>query len=259
MGNEVLGDIAYTITQNDCIGYSQPERLTIYRLSGPNDHSRNVNVDCSEMICAIFEWAGVYAFTRDVWTGNLLYQARRDGRFSDWAWDWDYEPVDGDILLKDGHVCMIGRGGICEAAIAEDGSIDGWAGDSTGNEVHWTPYSPRGGSWYRVIRYTGNIEGVAPATPEIEDMDMSENTDLLREIRNSLRHGVAGQNPAGDLYNTLSIIAGAVVNTKNQVDYISKQIKFLGNQNAERLKAIQALQKTDGDAGSNDPWDHGIG
>ena len=241
MSNSVLGDIAYSITQNDCIGYSQPDRETIYELSGPNDYSHNVNVDCSEMICAIFEWAGINAFTRDVWTGSLLYQARQDGRFEDWAWDWDYEPVDGDILLADGHVCMIGRGGICEAAIAEDGSIDGYRGDSTGGEVRWVPYSARGGVWYRVIRYTGNINGVAPATPEIEDMDMSENTDLLREIRDNLRRGQAGRNFAGDLYLLIADTRNASIATQKMVDYISKQIKFLGNQNAEIIKTLKSI------------------
>lgn len=194
-----LGSIAYAITQNDCIGYSQPERESIYALSGPSDTSRYVNVDCSEMICAIFEWYGAPIFTRDVWTGSLRQQAAESGQFDIWEWDEDYVPVDGDILLADGHVCMIGNGLICEAWIAEDGSIDGYAGDSTGNEVHawnyWSHPYVYSGKWIWVLRYRGG----GSTEYDEDDLEMASSNEFLREIRDLLRSGEEGDHYAGDV------------------------------------------------------------
>ena len=193
--NAELGDIAYRITQNDCVGYSQPDRLTIYELSGPDDTSLMVNVDCSEMVCAVFTWAGSPIFTRDMWTGSLLYQAQRSGRCDDWAWTDDYEPAEGDILLADGHVGMIGHGLLCEAWIAEDGSIDGYRGDS-GGEVratdYWSHPFTTGYRWYRVIRFHGD-------DTYGDDIDMSENTEYLKAIYELFRSGKEGSHFAGDM------------------------------------------------------------
>ena len=36
--------IAWDITQNPCVGYSQPERLTIWNLPSPTSQAVNVNV-----------------------------------------------------------------------------------------------------------------------------------------------------------------------------------------------------------------------
>lgn len=221
-----LGSIAYAITQNDCIGYSQPERQTIYSLSGPSDTSHYVNVDCSEMICAIFEWYGDPVFTRDVWTGSLRQQAAESGKFDIWEWDEDYVPTDGDILLTDGHVCMIGMGLICEAWIAEDGSIDGYAGDSTGNEVHaWNywghPYTQTG-KWVWVIRYRNgdnyNYENG-------DELEMASSNELLEEIASLLRSGKEGEHYAGDINWYLKAIWEEAKATHALVEEIADRLR----------------------------------
>ena len=98
----------------------------------------------------------------------------------------------------------------------------GWAPDYL--DTPDCPYAPLGHGWWvlmwqytdegRVPGYGGNVDlnvfyrsdykWKSLADPnhyntDGDDLDMSENTDLLREIRNALRYGKANSHPAGDV------------------------------------------------------------
>lgn len=107
------------IADDDTIGYSQPDRLGRH------------NVDCSELM-RLGLLAGGWPINY-LWTGNMPQELPRVG----WSWHPGTDGIRrGDILWKQGHTAAyLGGGQRAEAWIAEDGSIDGWPGDQTGQEV----------------------------------------------------------------------------------------------------------------------------
>ena len=65
------GDIARAVADNDAIGYSQYERLTVWEDSPWGGTPRNV--DCSELVSYCFDYCGVPAFPQSTWTGSVVY------------------------------------------------------------------------------------------------------------------------------------------------------------------------------------------
>lgn len=200
--------IAWDITQNPCVGYSQPERLTIWNLPSPTSQAVNVNVDCSELVVYCFNNAGLPdPLPKSMWTGNEVACMTERG-FTAEEWYPGMPVEDGDVLRSDGHTAIVCNGWICEAWISEFGDIDGYAGDQTGGEVRCAcsylnhPLTI-GAQWTHRIRYDGSYYAE-------DDLDMSENTDLLREIRDRLVEvsdqtgaGIAGRRWDGPIVSQL--------------------------------------------------------
>lgn len=152
------------------VGYSQPDRLNVYRDSDEAGWlTRDTNADCGTLVMGAInyglhqtypalKWGHPVLFDLDdYWTGNLRGGLEARG-FTEVPWnDADLYPQGGfrvgDVVLSAGneggvgHVCMVTAAGggseilVSEAWIAEDGSIDGYAGDTTGSETRTVAYA----------------------------------------------------------------------------------------------------------------------
>lgn len=180
----VAAAIARRICEQENVGYSQPERRSWYanadwagRVSSPQ------NADCSSLVCGaicygLHDTYGVpwghqaLLEINDHWTGNMRGGMELRG-FSEVPWnDADLTPAGGfrvgDVILSAaneggvGHVVIAVEDGgdplVSEAWIAEDGSIDGYAGDTTGQETRTVRYSShphtQRGSWTSCHRFS---------------------------------------------------------------------------------------------------------
>ena len=180
----VAAAIARRICDSENVGYSQPERRSWYanadwagRVSSPQ------NADCSSLVCGaicygLHDTYGVpwghqaLLEINDHWTGNMRGGMELRG-FSEVPWnDSDLTPAGGfrvgDVILSAaneggvGHVVIAVEDGgdplVSEAWIAEDGSIDGYAGDTTGQETRTVRYSThphtRNGAWTSCHRFS---------------------------------------------------------------------------------------------------------
>lgn len=180
----VAATIARRICEQENVGYSQPERRSWYanadwagRVPSPQ------NADCSSLVCGAICYGlhdtykvpwGHQALLEinDHWTGNMRGGMELRG-FSEVPWnDSDLTPAGGfrvgDVILSAaneggvGHVCIAVEDGgdplVSEAWIAEDGSIDGYAGDTTGQETRTVRYSThphtRAGRWTSCHRFS---------------------------------------------------------------------------------------------------------
>lgn len=180
----VAAAIARRICEQENVGYSQPERRSWYanadwagRVSSPQ------NADCSSLVCGaicygLHDTYGVpwghqaLLEINDHWTGNMRGGMELRG-FSEVPWnDSDLTPAGGfrvgDVILSAaneggvGHVVIAVEDGgdplVSEAWIAEDGSIDGYAGDTTGQETRTVRYSThphtRAGRWTSCHRFS---------------------------------------------------------------------------------------------------------
>lgn len=152
------------------VGYSQPDRLNVYRDSDEEGWLvRDTNADCGTLVMGAvnyglhktypaLKWGHPVLFDLDAyWTGNLREGLEARG-FTEVPWnDADLYPQGGfrvgDVVLSAGgeggvgHVCMVTGASpgedirVSEAWIAEDGSTDGYAGDQTGGEVRTVAYA----------------------------------------------------------------------------------------------------------------------
>ena len=180
----VAATIARRICEQENVGYSQPERRTWYanadwagRVSSPQ------NADCSSLVCGVIcyglhdtykvPWGHpALPEINDHWTGNMRPGLEARG-FNEVPWnDSDLTPAGGfrvgDVILSAaneggvGHVVIAVEDGgdplVSEAWIAEDGSIDGYAGDTTGQETRTVRYSShphtRAGRWTSCHRFS---------------------------------------------------------------------------------------------------------
>ena len=180
----VAATIARRICEQENVGYSQPERRSWYanadwagRVSSPQ------NADCSSLVCGVIcyglhdtykvPWGHpALPEINDHWTGNMRPGLEARG-FNEVPWnDSDLTPDGGfrvgDVILSAaneggvGHVVIAVEDGgdplVSEAWIAEDGSIDGYAGDTTGQETRTVRYSThphtRAGRWTSCHRFS---------------------------------------------------------------------------------------------------------
>nr|DAE19584.1 MAG TPA: endolysin [Siphoviridae sp. ctvv53] len=165
------------------MGYSQPDRRTWYANANWEGHvSSPQNADCSSLaagaVCyGLHDTYGVpwghpaLPEINDYWTGNLRPGLEARG-FDEVPWaDENLTPDGGfkvgDIVLSAaneggvGHVIIIVEDGYdpleSEAWIAEDGSIDGYLGDQTGQETRTARYSThphtQAGRWTSCHRF----------------------------------------------------------------------------------------------------------
>lgn len=180
----ITAEIARRICDEQNVGYSQPDRRTWYanadahgRVSSPQ------NADCSSLACGAISYGIHHTYgvpwghaalleINDYWTGNMRQGMESHG-FNEVPWDdADLTPAGGfkvgDIVLSAaneggvGHVIVIVEDGYdpleSEAWIAEDGSIDGYAGDTTGQETRTARYSThphtQAGRWTSCHRFS---------------------------------------------------------------------------------------------------------
>ena len=206
----VAARIARRICDQENVGYSQPDRRTWYANADWEGHvSSPQNADCSSLVCGaicygIHDTYGVpwghpaLPEINDHWTGNMRPGLEARGLNEvPWA-DSDLAPAGGfrvgDVILSAaneggrGHVVLAVEDGgdplVSEAWIAEDGSIDGYLGDSTGQETRTVRYSShphtQSGAWtschrfdegkflsqwpeFRKTQASGQIKAAAPA------------------------------------------------------------------------------------------------
>lgn len=180
----VAAAIARRICDSENVGYSQPERRSWYANADWSGHvSSPQNADCSSLVCGaicygLHDTYGVpwghqaLLEINDHWTGNMRGGMELRG-FSEVPWnDADLTPAGGfrvgDVILSAaneggvGHVVIAVEDGgdplVSEAWIAEDGSIDGYAGDTTGQETRTVRYSShphtRAGRWTSCHRFS---------------------------------------------------------------------------------------------------------
>lgn len=180
----VAAAIARRICDSENVGYSQPERRSWYANADWSGHvSSPQNADCSSLVCGaicygLHDTYGVpwghqaLLEINDHWTGNMRGGMELRG-FSEVPWnDADLTPAGGfrvgDVILSAaneggvGHVVIVVEDGgdplVSEAWIAEDGSIDGYAGDTTGQETRTVRYSThphtRAGRWTSCHRFS---------------------------------------------------------------------------------------------------------
>ena len=166
VGTTTAGQARYLADTAD-IGYSQPERRSWFSNADELGYvTTQQNADCSSLACGCINYGlhvnygvpwGHQALLEidDFWTGNMRVGMEARG-FSEVQWnDSDLTPAGGfrtgDIILSAaneggvGHVVVVVEDGddplVSEAWIAEDGSIDGYAGDTTGQETRTVRYS----------------------------------------------------------------------------------------------------------------------
>ena len=173
----VAARIARRICDQENVGYSQPDRRTWYANADWQGHvSSPQNADCSSLVCGAICYGihDTYGAAwghpalpeiNDHWTGNMRPGLEARG-FNEVPWnDSDLTPQGGfrvgDVILSAaneggrGHVVISVEDGsdplVSEAWIAEDGSIDGYLGDSTGQETRTVRYSShphtQSGAW----------------------------------------------------------------------------------------------------------------
>lgn len=180
----ITAEIARRICDDQPVGYSQPERRTWFanadahgRVSSPQ------NTDCSSLACGAISYGLHHTYgvpwghqalleINDYWTGNMRQGMESHG-FEEVNWPDEAMTPDGgfrvgDIVLSAaneggvGHVIVIVEDGYdpleSEAWIAEDGSIDGYAGDTTGQETRTARYSShphtQRGAWTSCHRFS---------------------------------------------------------------------------------------------------------
>ena len=181
----VAARIARRICDQEDVGYSQPDRRTWYANADWEGHcSSPQNADCSSLVCGAIcygihdTYGAMWGHPalpeiNDHWTGNMRPGLEARG-FNEVPWaDSDLTPAGGfhvgDVILSAaneggvGHVVIAVEDGgdplVSEAWIAEDGSIDGYLGDSTGQETRTVRYSghphTRNGAWTSCHRFDG--------------------------------------------------------------------------------------------------------
>lgn len=179
----VAARIARRICDQENVGYSQPDRRTWYANADWEGHvSSPQNADCSSLVCGAIcygihdtygaRWGHpALPEINDHWTGNMRPGLEARG-FNEVPWnDSDLTPAGGfrvgDVILSAaneggrGHVVIAVEDGpdplVSEAWIAEDGSIDGYLGDSTGQETRTVRYSShphtQAGAWTSCHRF----------------------------------------------------------------------------------------------------------
>ena len=100
---------------NDCIGYDQYNRTSLYRKAKKahwaiDTVSKPCETDCSALVAVCVNAAGIKV-SKDVYTGNLLEQLMATGKF-ELLDDAEYigniaNLRRGDILLKKGHTAVV--------------------------------------------------------------------------------------------------------------------------------------------------------
>lgn len=107
-----LAILAEQAANNVMIGYGQADRLSLWEYVYENDLSyleevdKPVNCDCSSLVAAIVNLAGVKV-PPDIWTGNERDQLVKTGQFTSMEYTDKTPLLVGDILLASGHTAIV--------------------------------------------------------------------------------------------------------------------------------------------------------
>lgn len=163
----ITAEIARRICDSENVGYSQPDRRTWYANADAHGHvSSPQNADCSSLAAGSVSYGLHHTYgvpwghaalleINDFWTGNLRQGLEARG-FDEVNWENESLTPDGGFRVGDIVLSAANEGGVdhviviiedgydpleSEAWIAEDGSTDGYAGDTTGQETRTVRYS----------------------------------------------------------------------------------------------------------------------
>lgn len=102
---------------NDCIGYDQSQRTTLYDAAKLYDFdmskiTKDVETDCSALVSVCCNAAGIVV-SKDMYTGNEKKALEATGEFTVYT-ETDYltaagKLIRGDILLGEGHTAIVTR------------------------------------------------------------------------------------------------------------------------------------------------------
>lgn len=147
-----LALMAEQAADNDMIGYGQADRLSLWEYLYENDLSyldevdKPVNCDCSSLVAAIVNLAGVKV-PPDIWTGVERDQLVKTGKFTSLEYTDKTPLLVGDILLASGHTAIVVEVGksddTVEFADIFNGEIYGWYYPDTVVNVRTGPGTDR--------------------------------------------------------------------------------------------------------------------
>lgn len=100
---------ANDICENDRIGYSQKDRLSLWEAWKKEPRilkiRKKVNCDCSSFVAVCCLAAGIQV-SPDIWTGNEKEALTGTGHFIALPFK-DHFPHEGDVLLRQGHTAVV--------------------------------------------------------------------------------------------------------------------------------------------------------
>lgn len=111
---------------NNNIGYSQKDRLSLYNLASKNGYKISkvgkCNTDCSALVSVCVNAAGIKVAST-MYTGNELSLLKATGKFTIYT-STDYTKSSsklrtGDILLRQGHTAIVTKGNVPFASDAK--------------------------------------------------------------------------------------------------------------------------------------------
>ena len=114
---ELIAKTMEQACENDCIGYDQSQRTTLYDAAKLCDFdlskiTKDVETDCSALVAVCCNAAGI-AVSKDMYTGNQKKVLEATGEFTTYTTN-EYlagagKLVRGDIILGEGHTAIVTR------------------------------------------------------------------------------------------------------------------------------------------------------
>lgn len=103
----VIAEVAVALAQNDCIGYDQGDRTSLYEELKKLDWDYNklktkCETDCSAFAAVCCNVAGI-AVSKDVYSGNIVDACKKTGKFLILT---DKKYLTSDIYLKEGDILV---------------------------------------------------------------------------------------------------------------------------------------------------------
>lgn len=221
-----IGDAAYRACVYGNIGYSQgSSRADLNSLTVAEAcDGRALNTDCSALAAWCWKIGGAAPASFNIinlWTGNQRELAREWGG-TVLTYTGPSMLQTGDTLWRDGHTAIVHEGYVCEAYIAETGTIYGTRGD-TANETRVTPIAQY--PLYKmtaVIRFPNTGGGATSTTTSEEQELMSVKDEILSELRADLAY----QNKLiAQLRSDLGTTQKLVKTNRNRLDAVEDQLR----------------------------------
>lgn len=113
-----IAKYAYDIANNSNVGYDQYQRKTLYDITAATGWKKTTvnqkcECDCSELaVCAINYAAEKPLLSASVYSGNIVTEAMKTGRFTEIKITKSYSPKQGDIVVRPGHHVIIVIGSV---------------------------------------------------------------------------------------------------------------------------------------------------
>lgn len=113
-----IAKYAYDIANNNNVGYDQYNRKSLYDITAATGWKKTTvnekcECDCSELaVCAINYAAEKPLLSSSVYSGNIVREAMKTGRFDEIKISNSYSPKQGDIVVRPGHHVIIVIGSV---------------------------------------------------------------------------------------------------------------------------------------------------